>query len=474
MKDSENQKLLKQAQAGWFWTGGEQFIQRGLGMLVGLVLARLLGPEAFGLVASVTIFLNVAQQVINGGISQRVIQKKDVSEDDYLALFWSNLVMSLGATAILAAISFPVAAYFAEPQLTSVMIGLAVVLYVTNAGRVQQAKLTRQLAFKKLAVIQIVATVSGCIAGLFMAFNGFGVWALIGQQAVVAGLRWIMYCLVCPWRAKGLPSRHSVQDLYSFGLPVVASQCLRSFADQASSVMIAKNFSMGDLGYFNRGRLIPQNLGFSLQLILSRTTFPALSKVSSDPEMLVRLYKHFLKLSGGIASMIMTGLYMCATDVVTILLGDEWLPSVWYMRVSAIAFTVFVIYGCNLDLMKSVARTKRLFLYNTITAVLQILGVGLGWWIGGIKGIVLGDLAGRGVGCLIFMKAVAQVSSISIWKQLWILMEVVLVCLLLSLVIFLIQQGIPALGIRMPVVTFIGAISLFLYWKWVAKSQGSI
>lgn len=471
MDTEENLELLKKAQVGWFWTGGEQFIQRGLSMLVSLVLARILGPEVFGLIASVAIFINIAQQLINGGISQRVIQKKNAIEDDYLALFWSNLVASLGATAVLAVLSFPVASYFSEPELMPIMIGLAVVLFITNAGRVQEAKLTRQLAFKKLALIQTAATFGGCIVGLVMVFSGYGVWALIGQQLMVAGLRWIMLIIFCPWMPRRLPAFHSVRDLYAFGLPVVTSQCLRSFADQASSVMIAKYFSMGDLGFFNRGSLIPQNLGFSLQLILSRTTFPALSKVHGDPKALARLYTHFLKLSGGMASIIMTGLYMCATDVVVILLGDEWIQSVWYMRVSGIAYAIFIIYGCNLDLLKSIGRTKRLFLYNTITAVLQIAGVGLGWWFGGIKGIVLGDLAGRGIGCLIFMNGVSSVSSVQILDQIFILLKVVASCILFALVIFFIQQGIPALVVRLLAVSVVGSIGLFLYWKWVGKSQ---
>ncbi len=470
MDTEENLELLKKAQVGWFWTGGEQFIQRGLSMLVSLVLARILGPEAFGLIASVAIFINIAQQLINGGISQRVIQKKNAIEDDYLALFWSNLVASLGATAVLAVLSFPVAAYFSEPELMPIMIGLAVVLFITNAGRVQEAKLTRQLAFKKLALIQTAATFGGCIVGLVMVFSGYGVWALIGQQLMVAGLRWIMLIIFCPWMPRRLPAFHSVRDLYSFGLPVVASQCLRSFADQAGSVMIAKNFSMVDLGFFNRGLLIPQNIGYSLQLILSRTNFPTLSRVVGDNKAVKEMYLHFLHFSGGLVGLIMTGLIASSDEVVEILLGNEWMPSVWYMQLSALMFFIYIVYVSNMDLLKALGRTKRLFLYNTISALFQIVGIGIGFYFSGIKGIVLGDIVGRLVGCLIFMGAVSRVSMITVRSQLSIIARVGAMCGVFALLILVIQASISGLYFKIIIIGFLGVVALILFWKQVASS----
>jgi O-antigen/teichoic acid export membrane protein len=461
---NKSDALHKHARRGWLWGAIDQFAQRGLSMLVGLVLARLLAPAAFGLIASVSIFLSIAQQVVDGGISQRVLQKKDIEDADYCALFWSNGVMSLLCSGLLVACSGVIARFYEVPQLRFITMAMAGIIFVMNAGRVQAAILARELRFRALSIIQIAAVIAGCVTGLLMAFGGCGVWAIIGQQAMSAIVRAGALWLSVAWRPKSLPSLVHVKDLYGYGLPVLFSQVFRTVAGQLINVLIAKRVSATALGFYDRGRLIPQNLGYSLANIFSRTNFPVLARLQYDDAAFKVTYLKFLGITSAVYFMIMTGLAVCAKDLIFILLGEKWLPCVWFFQANCVAFSIYVLFAANSELLRSKGRTGIFFKYNMTCAGLQVVGVLAGMSFGG-RGMVIGDIIARAIACVPLALAVSKISLVTLRAQMQALLRPIIGAVSVAVVLLGVRLvGLP-LWPRFVLSGIAGAGMIYLYWR---------
>jgi O-antigen/teichoic acid export membrane protein len=438
-------------------------------MLVSLILARLLDPSAFGLIASVAIFITVAQHLINGGIAQRILQKPVIEDADYSALFWCNGLASLACVVGLAALSGPVATFFESPETRWILIALAGTLLIMNAGRVQATRLQRELRFRALSVINIGSVVVGCIVGVAMALRGFGVWSLIGQHAGSALVRAGSLWWLMPWRPRGaFPWAHA-RDLYAYGLPVMFSQIVRVVSGQWINVLIARQVSMDMLGFYDRGRVIPHNLGYSLANIFARTNFPVLAKLQNDPAGFRATYLRFIQVTAAIFFMLMTGLAVCAHDLVVIILGERWLPSVWFLQANCAAFSFFVVFNANAEVLRAKGMTNRFFRYNMLCAGLQLTGIFLGipW---GAKGMVLGDLIARGIACIPLVWAIGRMTAITPLDQLRCLLRPVAGALVLAGLLIMVQGQPWIVWIRFIVSGVVGLAVLFGYW-WLNGRQ---
>jgi O-antigen/teichoic acid export membrane protein len=467
---NSSKQLYAHARRGWVWSGVEQLAERGLTMLVSLVLARLLEPAAFGLIASVAVFMHVAQQIIDGGIGQRVVQKTNLLDEDYSALFWCNGLIASGCTLLLILFSGTIAKFYGNPQLRQVVIALAGIIFLMSAGRVQNARLTRELRFKALSAIRIASVLAGCAAGLVLAFTGFGVWALLGQQAVMAAVRVLLFWVLVPWRPSVKPTLSSIRDLYGYGLPVVFSQVIRSVADQLINVLIARRISVTALGFFDRGRLIPQNLGASLATVFSRSNFPILAKLQDDEVSFRAAYLRFFGITMSVFFMLFTGLAVVANDLVLILLGEKWLPSVWFLQANCLAFSLYGVFALNAELLRSKGHTGSFFRCNSICAALQIAGVvaGIPW---GARGMVTGDIVARLAACVPILFAVSRVSKVGLMCQLKALQRPLAGAVAVGAGLAAIRLTGLSLWPRFIVSGMTGAMILFVYGRIISCSK---
>lgn len=456
--------LFGHARRGWFWGVADQFAQRGLTMIVTIVLARLIEPAAFGLIASVSIFLGVAQQLIDGGISQRVLQKSEIGDREYAALFWANGAVSFICGAALISVSGVIAGFFGYPELRGIISALAISLMLFNAGRVQMTWLIRELRFRTVSLISIVAITTGCVVGVAMAIMGYGVWSLIGQQLVLSVMRAVLLWSVVPYRPRGLPRWIDIRDLYAFGLPVVSSQVVRLACAQLINVLMVTRISATMLGFFDRGKIIPQNLAYSLVNLFGRSNFPALARLQSDEPAFARLFLRFLSVSSATYFMLLMGLAVCAENVVRVLLGDQWLPSVWFMQASCVAFMIYIVFTANAELLRAKGRTRDYFRHNMTCAFCQVTGVlaGMSW---GAQGMVVGDIIGRAVSCLLIIPAVGKISDVTPIAQLRTLFFPLIGGLVVAAPLWGIQQLSGPEWARLFASGFVGLLLMLAYWQ---------
>jgi O-antigen/teichoic acid export membrane protein len=257
----------------------------------------------------------------------------------------------------------------------------------------------------------------GAATGVTMALFGFGVWSLVAQQASMGVVQAIWAWSLVRWRPRKFPKIDALRDLYAFGLPVLVSQSIRSVSNQWVNVMIARGYSSTDLGYFDRGRLVPQNLTMSISNVLTKVNFPSLARLQGDDEALRRNYLEFFGAGIGFILLSMVALGIFAQETVTILLGSKWLPGVWYMQASCVLGVVHVAYLMNANLLRALGKSNVFFRVNMICAILQFAGVLVGaYW--GIRGMVAGDIAARALALFWIAITIKNHSGVSPLEQL--------------------------------------------------------
>lgn len=463
MSEKSTFDLSKHARRGWFWNGFEQFAQRGLALLVSLVLARLLEPSAFGLIASVSVFLSIAQQLIDGGIARLIIHKKNLSNDDVHALFWSNLCISCLSTVALLLLTKPVATFLEEPILVFVIPALSVSVFLMNAGRVQAALLTRNLKFKTLSLFRTIAVAFGCAIGLSMALLGYGVWALIGQQFTNGLVYALLLWSKVKWQPKNLPKWSAIKELYSFGFRILMAESLRSFSGQLINVLIARNYSITDLGYYDRGRLIPQTLGVSCGLVFGKSNFAVMSRIHDQQVELARMYAGFLRASASTVFVIMTGLCVCAEDLILVILGEKWLPSLWYFQASTIMASIYIVWRCSCDLISAMGCAPDFLRYSLWGSVVQIICVAAGAFID-VKAMVIGEIIGQFIAVILLIILVRKVAGLSYFLQLSSIGNALIFALMLAIPLTFIQSTLHVLWLRILVCGSIGLLCLAIFW----------
>ena len=472
-KEASSKHLHQQARKGWLWNGIEQFATRGLSMMVSLILARMLAPESFGLIASVSIFLTTAQQLIDGGIGSRILQKKEIAEEDYTALFWCNAAVSLLTCGSLITFAGAIASFYGNPQLRSVVVVLAAVVFFMNSGRVQTCRLMRELRFKELSCIMMVSVVAGSIVGVGLAFAGCGVWAILGQQLVIWLGRAVALWLVVPWRPAGVPSWSSIKDLYAFGLPLLISQTIRGLSEQLTNVLTARYIGMASLGYYDRGRFIPGNVASFLQCMFFRNNLTILSKLQHDEEEFRSVYLKLIGTIIAVCMLLMTGLAVCAPEIIEIILGPKWAPSVWFFRAGCIMSSIYLLFLINLDILTAKSNIASLFKQNLIYTGLQIVGVGGGlFW--GLRGMMTGSIAGCLISCLLLIRAVDRISHITVKDQLSVFIRPVLWSSLTAGLLWGVRHLGLSLWVNFILCGAVGALMMAILWLFAVNKQRSV
>lgn len=389
----------RKALSGWSWTGIELIGQRFLAMGIAIIQARLLAPSDFGLIASLSIFLAIAQLTVDGAIGQRVVQKTTVSDDDYLALYWCNLTMSLMMSGILFISSQFISHYLGEPRLYHVTQFMAVVMFVSQAGRVQTAMLFRAHRFKRYSGIGFISNLVGAGVGLTLALCRQGVWALLWQQMAAAISRTFLLWMSAAWRPKFRLNWRNVKDIYGFGLPVYASQLVVTAAARVGSVVIAKLYNAQWLGFYDRGQFVPHAFTATFTSIFARVNFPLLASIKNDKDRLARQFAAFLEVAAWVAWPALAAIAILAEPLVQVLLGAKWLPSAPFMRLACMGGAVAIPYACSITLLRSTGNVKQFFKYHVMKGSLQIAGIAMGakW---GIEGLIVGQFMGLLIGYL--------------------------------------------------------------------------
>ncbi|MBW4700121.1 MAG: lipopolysaccharide biosynthesis protein [Aphanocapsa lilacina HA4352-LM1] len=328
--------LRHKAITGVGWSAVQNFGSQFLSLWVYLVLARILGPETFGLVALASVFVAFVQVFQEQGFTEAIVQRPALDRAHLDTAFWTNATIGLVLTLFGIAVSGPVAALFGEPRLGAILAWLAPSLLIGSLSAVQQAVLTREFAFRTLAARQLVATLAGGAVGLAMALSGFGVWSLVAQQLANQAIGLAILWFASPWRPGLQISKAHLRELFGFGINVTGFNLSNFFNRRAVDFLIGYFLGPVALGYYSIAMRI---LTVMIQLLTTTTTqvaMPTFSQLQQQPERLRSAFYTVTQFTSLVSFPAFLGVAALAPELVTVVFGSQWQASVPVLQILAL------------------------------------------------------------------------------------------------------------------------------------------
>ena len=343
--------------SGAIWSFAERVSTQLIQVILGIVLARLLTPNDYGLIGLLLVFISLSQVFIDSGFSAALIQKKNRSENDISTVFIFNILISIIFYILLWFCAPYVADFYENQQLDILLKVMALSLLVNALFSVPLTLVTIDLNFKLLAKINFIAVlVSGGIA-IALAYNEFGVWALVYQTLIKALATLILLWFLTKWKPSSNFSVNSFKEMFSYGSKILIGSLLNTGANNISSLLIGKIISAKELGYYTQGVQYTDLILRTLNAMYNKVLLPTLSKIQDQKEALVKYTKSVLKISGVFITPIFFILIVIAEPFIKVLLGEDWLPVVPIIQIFSVSRFITLICGINVNLLYVLGRT---------------------------------------------------------------------------------------------------------------------
>jgi len=368
--------LRQKATSGVVWSAFERFGQQGCVFVVQLVLARLLAPEEFGLIAMVVVFIAICTVLIDAGFSRALVQRKEVTDSDLSTVFYFNLIVSFVVAGILYLSAPVIASFYGFSELSQILRFLSFGLILNALGAVHRSILTRNLLFKKLFWVSFPSVLISGALGIAMAYYDFGVWSLVAQSLCMALISSLFLWLYAAWRPSLVFDVGCLKEMFPYGARLAVSGVLDQGFQNIYVLIIGKVFSPIEVGYFQRARAFQQLPVANFQSVLSRVAFPLLSTIQGDPIRMKNAVRKSLLVGALFAFTVMAGLSAVAEPMVVLLIGDKWLPSVPILQVLCIAGALFPMHSVNTNLLMAMGRADwflRLEILKKLLVVVNVL-----------------------------------------------------------------------------------------------------
>lgn len=370
------ENLKRKTVSGVMWSAIERFSLQGVQFVMQLVMARLLLPSDYGMIAMLTIFLQIAQAFIDSGFTNALIQKKDRTEVDYSTVFYFNIIIALLFYCILFVSAPLIAKFYNMPDLILVMRVMALSLIILSFSAVHKTKLTIEINFKIQSKITLIAAGISGIIGVGIAYWGYGVWALVYQSILNAMLTTILFNCFYRWKPLKTFSMKSFKRLFSFGSKLLVSGLIHTVYYNLYGIVIGKRFSAAELGYYTRAEQFAILPSYNLSAIITRVTFPILSSIQDDNERLASTYRKYIRLSSYLIFPLMVGLASLANPLVYLFLTEKWNGTVALLQILCFDWMFDHLSGINLNLLYVKGRSDlalRLEIIKKIIAITILL-----------------------------------------------------------------------------------------------------
>lgn len=354
-----------------------KFLERcghqGIAFIVQIILARLLDPTDYGVLTLLTIFITISQVFVQSGFNTALIQRKDVTEKDYSSVFYLSLSIAIILYMVLFLIAPFIAAFYKMPQLKNVLRVLAIILIPGAFNSIQNAKIAREMQFKQLMYCTLGAVIISGAVGIAMAYMGFGVWALVGQQLANQISICFIMLIVVKWRPIAVFELSRVKVLFSFGWKLLCSSLLDTIYQNLRSLVIGKKYDSGTLGYYNRGKQFPELIVNNINGAIQSVMLPALSKEQDNKERMKSMMRRSIVTSSFVIFPLVVGLAVVSEPLISLILTDKWLPSVPYLRIYCFIFAFYPIHTANLQALNAQGRSDQFLKLELIKKFLGVI-----------------------------------------------------------------------------------------------------
>ena len=421
--------------SGLIWRLLERFGAEIVTFIVSIVLARLLEPSVYGIVAIITAITAILTVFVDGGFPNALIQKKDSNSADFSTVFWFNLIASFFLYACLFCFAPLIASIYENDLLTPVIRVLGLIIIIAAFKSIQQTYIRKTMQFKKFFFATMFGTIGAAVIGIYMAVNGFGVWALVAQYLFNSLVDTIALWISTKWRPSFVFDSKSFKGLFSYGWKFLASSLLDTGFVELRSFIIGKRYTSEDLAFYNRGRQLPNMIITNVNTSINSVLLPAMSEVQDNVLRVKEMTRRSLKVGSFIVWPAMIGMCVCAEPIILLLLGEKWLFAVPYLQIFCIIYAFYPISTANLNAIKALGRSDVFLVLEIAKKAVGLLIILISMWFG-VFWIAIGALVSSVFGQIINSWPNKKLLHYSYLEQIKDIVPYILVSLFMGIIVF--------------------------------------
>ena len=455
---------------GVIWSLIDNVSSSGVIFFVGIILARLLTPEEYGVMAMVSIFIAISNSIIDSGFSSALIRKVKVKPIEYNTVFYFNLLISLLLYICLFFISPFIALFFREPILCEVMRVIGLILIINALSIIPYTIFVREINFKTQTIISLIASVGSGVIGVWMAFSGQGVWSLVGQQLGRQCLNTLFLWFFCHWKPTVSFSMTAFKEMFGFGSKLLLSGLLDTIYKDIYYIVIGRCFSSSILGQYTRAKQFSMVFSTNLTTVVQRVSFPVLSSIQDDSIRLREAYRKVIKSTMLVSFACMLGLAAIAKPLLILLISDKWLPAVYFLQIVCFSNMLYPLHAINLNILKVKGRSDVFLKLEVIKKVLAIFPILVGVYLG-IEMMLWGSVIISVISYFLNAYYSASLINYSVYEQL----KDIFPSFIVSLGVGFLMRSISLLSISYYLMLIIqlstGFILAYLIYNWLRLDE---
>ncbi len=368
-------ELRKRTIIGVAWSLGQQFSTKILNFSITILLARILAPEEFGLIAMLTVFVSIGYVLMDGGLTSSLIRTPHADQKDYSTVFYFNLAGSLLIYGLFFFIAPLVARFYEQEALTAILRVYGTVLILNAFCAVQNTILTKEMNFRRQTQIQLPAVMISGLAGVFLAKMGYGVWSLVWMNVCNALLTMLLFWICSPWRPSLLLDRERLKVHFNFGYKIALSSILDSLHQNIYTMIIGKFYPLNTLGFYSRAEAMSQLPIVNLSYAINKVTYPMFTEIVEDGVKLKMIYRKIMQQVIFWNAPMLIFLSIIAHPLFRFLLGEKWLPAAPYFQLLCLAGILYPLHAYNLNILKVKGRSDLFLRLEMIKKGVSLLGI---------------------------------------------------------------------------------------------------
>lgn len=455
-----SQEIKNKAVKGISWSAIDSVASQGVTFVVGIVLARLLSPEEFGIVGVAMIFVALFSKIVDCGFSNALIRKQDAKDEDYNTTFLFNLVLSCVLYLVCYLGAPYIANFFRSAILADVIRFISLILIINAFAIIQRTKLIKRIDFKTQAKISIFASLIGGVIGIVMAIYECGVWSLVGQQLSRQFCNSLFLWIFNNWKPKLEFSIRSFKSLFSYGGKLMLSGLIDTICGEITTIFIGKIYTPATLGQYSRAKQFSCVFSSNVSSVVERVTYPVLSEFQKQEDKLIASYRKIvcsLMLVSGVGTAIIAS---CAKSIVLILLGAKWMDVIVYLQLVAFVEITIPIKNVNLNLLQVYGRSDYILILSIIKRGIELGVVCLGFV--SLKLMIIGFAVAGIVGLLMNMYCTMRVSGYKMISQLKDLLPSLFLSLVIGVIMYSFSVYVADIYLALVLQLIIGGILFFV------------
>ena len=359
---------------GLKWSALERILSQGIQLILMLILARLLGPKAFGLIGMLAMFIAIGQVFIDSGFSSALIRKTDRTNTDYSTAFYFNIIVAICCYLLLYFSAGYIANFYQQPELVLLAKVIGLSLIANSFSVVPRTILTVSMNFKAQAKASICSVILGGIVALIFAWKGYGVWALVAQTLSVSVLSALFLNIITRWVPALSFSKKSFNYLFGFGGKLLVSGLLDTTYNNVYQLIIGKKFSAENVGQFTQANQISSIPAMTMTNIIQRVTYPMFSHIQEDSHKMDEYYLLTMKVAALFIFPLMAGVAILAQPLLQLVLGSQWHEAAGLVTILALAYMLYPIHAINLNVLQVKGRSD---LFLKLEIIKKIIGISI-------------------------------------------------------------------------------------------------